>query len=222
MRSRIGEALGVIVAGAALVGSAGCSVGDGEGFVRSDALFAEECWDDTYELNPDFFAADPFRDTMTIRVQRGSDLQEVSDVLVVLITDVPLIRESFLGVEDGLAVTLPPGVAPPGVAPGSQCGGSPCPESPVHIALQLQESCHNQGTVLYGLNGSITFQHLFSGDPNEQDAAEKLIEASFDIVVGDPRVTDPSVTRELPPQASRLNGYFRFYFERGQPAQAFP
>lgn len=210
--------------GAALLSAlaaSGCSVGDGEGVVRSDRLYAEDCWDDAYDLEPDFFAADPFRETMTIRVQRGSELEEVSDGLSVLITDVPLIRETLLGVENGIQVTLPPGVAPPGVAPGQQCGGGPCPKSPVHMALYLQESCHNQGTVLYGLDGFITFQHLFSGDPNEQDAAEKLIEASFEILVGDPRVTTIGLENRSP-TTNVVTGNFRFYFERGQPAQAFP
>src|SRR6188472_3178973 len=74
----------------------GCvSVGEGTGEVKSDHLFAAECWDDKYDLKPDFFAADPFRNEMHIRVQRGSDLQEVSDGISVLIDDVKGIRENL-------------------------------------------------------------------------------------------------------------------------------
>ncbi|HTN92093.1 MAG TPA: hypothetical protein VL242_50835, partial [Sorangium sp.] len=72
--------------------SLGCSLGQGEGEVYSSRLRAANCWDDSYDMRPDFFAAVPYRSTLQIRVQRGSDLQEISDGLAVLIDDVDLIR----------------------------------------------------------------------------------------------------------------------------------
>jgi hypothetical protein len=275
----------------------GCSLGQGTGDVTSDKLFAHECWGQVdgggnpdearYDLKPDFFAAIPYRSTLQIRVQRGNDLQEVSDGLSVLIDDVPKIRaaldaaRSFQasgpadagmtdagttdagmtdagvpdagsadgGVPEGGApsscaptvtpvgmlgphadgtatfqVALPAGVTPPGsptVPPPDLLADPPI----VHMALYLQRSCHNQNTVLYAVSGTITFTALFSGDPNESSAAEKLIEVTkLDVQVGDIRdVPLGAYPREIPCELqSRLQGGFKFYFDRGQPAQPFP
>ncbi len=202
-----------------LVGS--CSLGDGEGEVFSDHLVAPACWDDRYDLGPDFFAAVPFRNAVNFRVQRGSDIQEVSDGVSILVNDVEKIRKDYLGVP--IPVSLPAGVSPPGVPEGSQCGGAACPDPTVHVALYLLQSCHNQNTVLYGLSGTVTFTELFSGDPNEETGADKLTEARFDVLVGDPREAPRSGENAgVVPDQSRLEGEFRFFFERGQPAQPFP
>ncbi|MRG92631.1 hypothetical protein [Polyangium spumosum] len=201
------------------LGVMGCSLGQGEGEVKSDALVAKECWFDAYDLKPDFFAAVPYRETLQMRVQRGTDLQEVSDGLAVLVEDVGQIREELLG--KPLDVTLSPGVLPPGSDfPDPPPEGQPA----IHIALYLQRSCHNQNVILYAVDGSVTFHSLFSGDPNEADATEKYTDAEFDVWMGDPRdapVDAPA--NEIPKDLqSRVTGFFRFYFERGQPGQPFP
>lgn len=236
-----------LAAGAlALAMQCGCSLGAGTGDVKSDHLVADECWDAEYDLLPDFFAAVPFRETLQIRVQRGNDLAEVSDGLSVLVDDVEKIRGNadegvpgLLG--KSLCVSLPPGVAPPGTPIGTEYTGPSCGapagdgglgvtplvecEKPlVHMSLYLQRSCHNQNTVLYGVSGWARFTELFSGDPNEEEAAEKLTEATFDIQVGDPRDAPLGEPVEAIPceKQSRVTGSFRFYFERGQPGQPFP
>lgn len=211
-------AMGLIV-GAGVLHASCVSVGEGEGSVTSDVLFAQDCWDDPFDLKPDFFAADPSRESMHIRIQRGSDLLEFSDGVVLLVDDFELVR-SKLGT--ALDVTLPIGVAPPGVPVGTVCGGEPC-LGPVHVALYLLESCHTQNVVLYATEGTVTFTELFSGDPNEKDAAEKLTEGVFDVMVGDPRdmiLDGPDAGRIQ--NLSHLQGTFRFFFQRGQPAQPFP
>lgn len=215
MKRALGLAgLALVAAYAAL---AGCvSVGEGEGEVKSGRLYALDCWDDSYDLKPDFFAADPFRNNMHIRVQRGSDLLEVSDGVSILVDDVEAVRQS-LGTP--VPVTLQPGIAPPGVVVGTLCPEGGC-SAPVHMALYLLESCHTQNTVLYAISGTVTFTELFSGDPNEKDAAEKLSKGSFDVMVADPRDFD-SATGEIPNQ-SNITGNFEFFFQRGQPAQPFP
>lgn len=259
----------------------GCSLGQGDGAVHSDLLYAKDCWCSAYNLQPDFFAAVPYRDTLQIRVQRGTDLQEVSDGLAVLVDDVRKIREEFYGKE--LKVALPVGVQPPGSLPpgidtsygsddagvgddagapgedagapggdagtpidgeeGAICGPKEAPgkvgscnldpldaaepeDGPaiVHMALYLQQSCHNQNIVLYAVSGSIMFHTLFSGDPNESDATKKLTEAIFDVQMGDLQELAPGTPADaVPPEKlTRLRGCFRFYFERGQPGQPFP
>jgi len=102
VRARLLAALPLAV----MVGlSASCSLGQGVGTVVSEELFAHDCWGtllqdgtvkgEPYDLQPDFFAANPYRSTMQIRVQRGNDLTEVSDGLSILIDDVPAIRKEL-------------------------------------------------------------------------------------------------------------------------------
>lgn len=209
---------GALAIGVALFGAC-VSVGEGTGTVKSDHLYAEDCWDGPFDLEPNFFAADPHRNTMHIRAQRGSDLLEVTDALVVLVDDVEEVR-TRLG--EDLPVTIPQGVAPPGVGINELCAASAC-DSPVHVALYLLDSCHSQNIVLYGVGGTIRFDELFSGDPNEEDAADKLTEATFEIDVGDPQdVIFPEDGPPEIPNQSRIRGNFRFFFQRGQPAQPFP
>lgn len=98
-----------LIAIAALLSTA-CSVGQGEGGVASDRLLAKDCWCSGYSLSPNFFAAVPYRDTVQMRVQRGTDLTETSDGLSVLVNDVKRIRgerggDSLLG--KPVAVTVP-------------------------------------------------------------------------------------------------------------------
>jgi hypothetical protein len=217
-RARLAHAALVTFAFAA----AGCSLGQGEGKVYSAKLYAKDCWFDEYDLQPDFFAAVPFRDTQQIRIQRGSDLEEVSDGLLVLVDDTPTIRQR-LG--QPICVSLPPDVRPPGSPIGADPGQG-CADGPlVHMGLYLQRSCHNQNIVLYAVSGHITFANLFDGDPNELSAEQKYTDATFDdVVVGDPRdVKLGAKAYEIPAEKqTHLSGYFRFYFQRGRPGQPFP
>lgn len=208
------------LAGLSLVAAVACvSVGDGKGFARSDHLLAKDCWDGPFDLEPDFFAADPFRDAVHIRLQRGSDLLELSDGVVILVDSMEEVR-ARLGEE--IPVTISPGVAPPGFSPGELCGRDTC-DSPVHAALYLLDSCHAQNIVLYAISGSVTFEELFSGDPNESDPAERFNRGSFTLTVGDLRdVTIDEAGLPVVENTSVIEGSFEFFFQRGQPAQPFP
>jgi hypothetical protein len=197
----------------------GCSLGQGEGDVKSDALFVRDCWLGEYDLQPDFFAAVPYRESVNMRAQRGTDIQEVSDGMAVLVQDATWVRNEFL--DKPIAVTLSPGVLPPGA-------GFPTPppedQPAIHMALYLQRSCHNQNSVLYAVSGTVTFHSLFSGDPNEDEATDKFTNAEFSVLMGDPRDAPAGApANEIPDdQQSLVTGFFRFYFERGQPGQPFP
>src|SRR5262249_16733452 len=106
------------------------------------------------------------------------------------------------------------------VPPGFPIVADPDPAL-VHLTLYLHRSCHAQNSALYSVAGTMTFRALFNGDPNETNAAEKLTEAEFtDIVVGDPR--DRVAGGETIQTLSHIRGNFKFYFQRGQPAQPFP
>ena len=203
------------LAAVSLANGACTLVGEGEGTVTSSRLIVKDCWDGPFDLRPDFFAAPPYRDTIQLRVQRGSDLQEVSDGLAILVNEVPSIRESQLGT--ALPVGLPPLLVNE-IAPGAQQGAPPL----VSMALYLQFSCHNQNSVLYAVGGTITFEKLFSGDPNESVGEEKITKATLDVVLADPGDADPGTLDFPPGTTSQLIGDFEFLFQRGQPGQPFP
>ncbi len=192
----------------------GCSTGEGTGWVKSERLYVAECWNGPFDLEPTFFGANPFRQQLDIRVQRGDNLEEVSDGLSVLVTDVAQIREEHLGEE--LRVTLPRGVSPPGVPVRPDAD-----PAKVSLSLYLNDTCHQQNSSLYALDGTITFRALFSGDPNEKDGGERLTEARFGAFFADPR--DQGADGVVPEaKRSWVEGGFRFFFQRGQPAQPFP
>jgi hypothetical protein len=192
---------------------AGCTVGEGSGWVKSDQLYIENCWNGEFDLQPTFFGANPYREeSLFIRVQRGDNWQEVSDGLTVLVTDVKRIRKELIGTP--IAVGLPPGVSPPGVPITEN------PEPPlVSLALYLHRTCHTENGTIYSVRGEITFDSLFSGDPNEHRSEDRFTEARFDnVVFADPRDrAADAVTRQ-----SVVSGAFKFFFQRGQPAQPFP
>jgi hypothetical protein len=77
-------------------------------------------------------------------------------------------------------------------------------------------------------SSTITFQHLFDsslaegGDPGALTADQRLIDATFDVLLADPRDECSGGIGPPPPCRGHLTGSFRFYFERGKPAQAFP
>lgn len=193
----------------------GCSLGEGSGEVKSDRLFLANCWEGPYDLSPDFFAGVPYKSSFQIRIQRGSDIQEVSDGVSILVDDVHAIRRGQLGMP--LDVGLSPEVTPPGI-PVTPTSSPPL----VHMAMYLHNSCHAENSTLYAIRGVITFEDLFNGDPSETRADERLTTAVFDVEVGDPR-DQPAGGGPIPPERlSRVTGWFRFYFERGQPGQPFP
>ena len=69
---------------------------------------------------------------------------------------------------------------------------------------------------------TITFTHLFDGNPDESNASERLSEATFEFYVADPRNVCPGGLGPPPRCEGHLKGQFKFYFQRGRPAQPFP
>jgi len=199
----------------------GCSVGQGTGFVHSDRLFVNHCYLGEFNLNPDFFGANPYQDTLTIRVQRGEEEVSVSDGITLLVNDVP---DARLHLNEMLSVGLPKGVSPIGF---------PLPEIPsppaASMSLYLNNSCRGENSVLTAYQGNVIFQQLFSGDPNEENAEDRVTSGSLDVMVIDPRDAVPSSpvgggpSYEFPEEsASRITAAFNFVFHRGTPAQPFP
>jgi len=204
----------LVTLGLALGFATGCTVGDGRGTVESSRLYLKECWNGAFDLQPDFFAANPYRgESLQIRVQRGDNNQEASDGLTVLVNDLKAVRgPDMLG--KPIPVGLPTGVAPP----GQPLTGRPDPL--VSLSLYLHQTCHEQNSATYSIDGEITFNSLFSGDPNEEDSDARLTDAVFDVRFADPRelvdAPDPALVT-----SENVHGEFRFFFQRGQPAHPF-
>lgn len=66
------------------------------------------------------------------------------------------------------------------------------------------------------------FVELYTADPSETRASERNTAGCFDIYLADPREIDPTGEGPPPPCRGHLKGRFRFFFERGRPAQPFP
>lgn len=202
---------------------AGCSIGEGSGSVSTEHLFIEDCWDREYDLKPTFFAANPYDDTLTIRIQRGEEPTLVSDGLSLLVHDTDTVRDSLLGIP--LPLALPVGVAPIGFA---------APDVPregmANLTFYLNESCPNKNATLTAVGGTVTFEKLFSGDRNEDNPDDRVTIGSFSATVVEPRdaVARPNPAPGEPPyyypeeRQSEVEGSFRFVFHRGTPAQPFP
>jgi hypothetical protein len=204
-----------LVVGALACASAGCTVGKGEGAVRSERLYIKDCWNGPLDLQPDFFAANPDSQSLLMRVQRGDNIEDVSDGLSIVIPDLQDVRQH---VGEDIPVGLPPGVSPPGVP----IVLSPNPPK-VSLTLYLHGTCHLVSGTVYSVTGSgtIHFNSLFSGDPNESSSAARLTDATFTADFADPRQLVTADASERAQFTSTVTGNFRFFFQRGQPAQPF-
>lgn len=192
-----------------------CTVGEGEGAVQSDHLYVNGCWNGPFDLKPDFFGANPDQATsLMIRVQRGDNIEDVSDGLDVLVNDLQEVR---LHLGEDLPVGMPPGVSPPGVP----IVFNPSPPK-VSLSLYLHNTCHEQDGTIYSVAGTINFKSLFSGDLNEGSSENRLTDATFTASFADPR--ELALAADAPAAAaltSTVTGNFRFFFQRGQPSQPF-
>jgi hypothetical protein len=209
-----GGARVLALAGLLLLGGVGCTVGEGSGAVYTEEgehLYLKGCWNGPFDLGPDFFAANPYREeSLMIRVQRGDNNEEASDGLLVIVNDLPAVK-NLIG--QPIPVGLPNGVAPP----GQPLTGRPQPL--VSLSIYLHQTCHEQNSATYSVDGSITFAHIFSGNPNEKDSDARLTEAEFDVTFADPRdLVDATDTAAV---SGKVKGNFKFFFQRGQPAQPF-
>jgi hypothetical protein len=194
-------------------------------------LFVADCWDGSFNLLPTFFAANPYEDTLTIRVQRGERDILVSDGISMLVYNVADIRTNRLG--EDLPLGLPIGVTPLGF---------PLPPTPTPpaatLTLYLNNSCRAHNSQLFAVSGTVTFTRLFSGDPNEDNSDARLTEGRFRATVVDPRYAialDEAARKGVETvdaggspygypreMTSEIEGEFNFVFHRGTPAQPFP
>lgn len=177
MLRRIASALGFV---ALCVGLApGCSQGEGEGAIQG-TLNIPGCWNGGFDLDPTFFAAAAFnKESLTLRLQRGSDFQNFSDGVSIQVRDIKKIRPdgaNFAGrYREALRVDIPPEVTPPGtpVVP------DPDPAL-VAFSLYLQRTCKTQTVTLNAVDevtiptdGTCTVNTMRGADPMQGCAPDK-------------------------------------------------
>ena len=177
---------------------ASCSVGHGEGEVRGTVFIADCRREGPYELSPTAFLAQAAEQVLTVRVQRGSDMEVRSDGLAVIVEDATLVKRMLLGQDIPIAVPL---------------GGDLGPR--VDLTLYLNESCPAERdatpVVLGAVSGIIRFHEIYAP---EVDKKEVRIQADLrDVRFEDPRTDD---------RWAVLDGTFDFLYVRGSPAQRFP
>lgn len=204
---------GLLICGALVHVS--CAVGRGEGQVKSRDLDIDGCHSGVYEMDPEFFSSSPYGDSQTLRISRGDSPESNSDTLIVALHSTKELLEQL---DEAVEVRLSSGSIPEGIE--ETFVGAPL----VTMSLHLGDTCGEDVSSLQAISGSITFSALFSGEPNEKKK-DRLIEAEFDVMVGDPRglIPDESTPAGYSlPSASRVTGWFRFHHRRGKPAQTFP
>ena len=192
-----------------------CTVGEGEGSVQSDNLYVNGCWNGAFDLSPDFFGANPDQgESLAIRVQRGDNIEDVSDGMIVMVNDLQEVRKHL---NEDLPVGMPRGVSPSGVPVVYNMT-----PAKVSLSLYLHNTCHQQNGTVYSVAGTIRFSSLFSGNLNESSSENRLTDATFDATFADPReladAPDDVAKEQL---SSHVTGNFRFFFQRGQPSQPF-
>jgi hypothetical protein len=136
-------AFALVACGGLLAEVSSCSLGTGSGVVHGE-LDVPDCWSGKFDLQPDFFAAVPYRSQVIFRVQSGGDYEAFSDGITVLVDDVSAVRAGLLG--KPLDVSLPPAVVPP----GTPVVADPNPPL-VHFSLYLQRACRLETPALYAL-----------------------------------------------------------------------
>jgi hypothetical protein len=114
---------------------------------------------------------------------------------------------------------------PPGGDPAPACGGpatGPLDGGAVDAGIDASTPDAGPAAPPTVKQSTITFSHLFDGNPSESNAGERLSSATFDFYLGDPREICPGGQGPPPRCRGHLTGWFNFYFQRGRPAQPFP
>jgi hypothetical protein len=205
-----------------------CSQGEGEGRIVG-TLDIPSCWTGRFVLHPDFLAAEPYRDSVTLRIQGGSDFESFSDGLTILVHDAKKIRPDPSRSFDGryrvpLRVDLPPAVTAPGtpVKPDAD-------PALVGMTLYLQRSCRTQTVTLQAVDevtlagdGTCTAEELQGANPSQGCAPDKSAPAGVGTgksTIAFTAVSNGKLDEET--AAERLNaGCFDVYL--ADPREALP
>lgn len=151
---------------------------------------------DTLDLEPTFFAAQAAESTTLIRLQRGGETERFSDGVIIRVADATEVAASGLGTALAVGISEDPLFA----------------AFPVSASVYLNATCSETGAAsIVATGGTVTFQALYAP---EHDGDDRLIEGQLALILGDPE--QPDVVH------GSADGWFRFFYARGRPAQTFP
>lgn len=191
--------------------AATCSTGAGDGRVWGSVdlpgCVGEQ---DDFDMEVDFFAADWFNGTLTIRLQHGGQNQAFSDGIILRVSDPDLFADAP---GETFEVTVVPDLDA-FLEQGPDAGiPSTAPGSPVRATLYLNETCPGNRFGFTDGAGEISFDNIYVPDES------KRIRGRFHLRFVDPRHWESP--EETGPGAD-LQGEFDFNYTRGSPAQTFP
>ncbi len=172
----------------------GCSAGQGEGAI--EGTFSSpvcEMTDAQLEIDPNFFSAEYVEELLEIRIQDGSDFEDRSDGLIITVRDTEEVSQDWLG-------------RPIAVVEGGL----------VEVSLYLNETCgpsFGRRPVNFRANrGQVIFEHIYAPTLDAEDV--RLVGSLEEVGLSGGDGTEEG--------EAEISAWFRFYFNRGRPAQRFP
>jgi len=189
-----------------------CSTGAGDGEVFG-SVDIPECGlkTDHFDIGADFFAADYFDNTLTIRIQNTGQIPTFADGLFFVIRDVATMDAAGKDTEHKIEVI--PDIAT-FLALGPDAGTPTTTKaSPARATLYLNDTCPDNHLAFTDGAGTLTLKSVYI--PGKQ----KRIAGSFQLEFVDPRHWKS--LEDTGPYA-QIEGYFDFNYTRGKPAQTFP
>ena len=176
------------------LGLSGCSIGHGAGEVSGTVSVPGCRPEGPYELRPNAFFGEAAEQVLKVRVQRGSDIEGLSDGVSVLIDDAALVKNMLLDQDIPIGVDVAPRV---------------------DMTFYLNDTCPAERdktpVALSAVSGTIRFSAIYAPrvDKKEVRIAAQLTGVRFEDPRSDARWAE-------------LNGDFDFLYVRGSPAQRFP
>jgi len=150
-----------------------CEVGSGEGEAKGTVQIPACNLDGDYDLDPDYFAAEAFEESLVIRMQHGGDYLQYADGLVFGVRDRLVVADTL-----GTAIEI---VAPD---PGDRDAEPPL----VRASFYLAKSCE-ETPGLTGTSGSVTFTSIYTSDT---DRIAATFDIHFEDIVGGAATADLS------------------------------
>lgn len=172
-----------------------CSVGHGDGQLAGTVRIDGCRRSGAYTLAPNSFFAQTAEKLLSLRIQRGGDIEVYSDGISVLVKDAELVKREYLGVDIDLADSGAPGI-----------------ESTAYFNDTCPSERDKVPVVLKAVSGTIRFDAIYAPRVDEDDVR---IAAHLEGVRYEDS-EDPSA------RWAELSGDFDFLYVRGSPAQHFP
>lgn len=173
---------------------AGCAVGNGEGELTGTVHVADCDLDGDFSLKPDFFAAEPFNDSLEIRIQHGSDWQVYSNGLLIFVHDATTLAAEHLNEPLDLS----------------------SPDTGIDVTFYLNETCpadrFDIPVSMTVQTGTLTFTEIYAPELSKKHVKTEAV------------LTNAHFEDAAQPENRNADvaGSFSFLYVRGRPGQRFP